>query len=287
MFCPNCGQQVQDDANFCPACGTSLTSAFQAAKQQISVQQPVVSQPVVSVKPVVPVYTSVPVSQAYSTSAPNDYLVILLDVGNCTKTAARDIFEEVLGYNTSQARKLTDNCPIEIARNLTHEQALYICQLLTEYEMSVAVGNSHGYVDMEHYATASVFTKNGTLLQKVNKVFATLTTINRVTTFVRWSRNDPFRFVFRPRYTRVRPPVYARKTPRPAPVASPRVMTPMPAGRHPLAHKPAPIHSKPVSPIGMPKPASGTRKPSASKPAQKKPGGKRGPGGFGGFGGLW
>lgn len=284
MFCPHCGQQVQNDANFCPACGTSLTLAFKAANHTGSVQQPVASQSVVS-QPAIPVYSSVPVTTVYSASVPNDYLIILLDVGNCTKTAARDIFEEVLGYNASQARKLTDNCPIEIARNLTHEQALCICQLLTEYEMSVAVGNSQGYVDMEHYATASVFTKNGTLLQKVNKVFTTLTDINRVTTFVRWSKSDPFRFIFRPRYTRVRPPVYARKTPRPAPVHLPRMMIPVPGGKPPLPCKP--VHSKPASPLASPKPGPGTKKSSVSKPVQKKPGGKRGPGGFGGLGGLW
>lgn len=286
MFCPHCGQQVRDDINFCPACGTMLSMIETApVSQPVVIQHPVsYDQQVISVQPAVSAYNTTPVVQTYQNALPNDYLIILLDVGNCTKTAARDIFEEVLGYTVTQARKLTDNCPIELARNLNHEQALYICQLLTEYGMSVAVGNSQGYVDMGHYATSSVFTKSGTLLQKVGKVFATLTTLNQVNTFISWNRSDPYRFVFRPHYDRVKPPVYARSTPRASvhPGLSHMLFSPFipqkPAGRTAGPSKSS-SRSKPASS----KPSSRSKKSSAAKPSQKKTGG-RGPGGFGG---LW
>ncbi|MBO2516205.1 MAG: hypothetical protein CW338_02870 [Clostridiales bacterium] len=282
MFCPHCGQQVQEGTNFCPACGTSLNQIFQSADIQpvVSPQPVIVSQPVVTT-------INAPVVQTFQSANPNDYIVILLDVGNCTKTAARDIFEELLGYTVTQARKLTDNCPIQLACCLSHEQALYICQLLTEYGMSVAVANSQGYIDINRYATSSVFTKSGTLLQKVNKVLATLNAVNQVKTFVRWSMNDPYRFVFRPHYDRIRPPVYARKTPRPAAPAlrGPEAVPPLPRARTTSSSK-ASSSSRLPNAIGK---SPAARKPGNSSDRNrsgKGPGG-RGPGGFGGFGGLF
>lgn len=287
MFCPHCGQQVQDDANFCPSCGTMLTIAESGIQYQSQAAQMPSSIPVQPV-PVPPACNTAPVVQAYRNAVPNDYLIILLDVGNCTKTAARDIFEEVLGYTVTQARKLTDNCPIELVHNLTHDQTLYICQLLTEYGMSVAVGNSQGYVDMGLYATSSVFTKSGTLLQKVGKVLATLTSLNRVSTFISWNRSDPYRFVFRPHYDRVKPSAYARTTPRTTtrPVPTPGLFSPFmmlkPASRTSSSPKSS---SRTKTSVSKTSPSSAkTKKTSSAKSSQKKTGG-HGNGGFGG--GLW
>ncbi len=44
MFCPNCGQNNLDEAQFCTSCGTALNQ--QSAPQQQAPQQPVYQQPV-------------------------------------------------------------------------------------------------------------------------------------------------------------------------------------------------------------------------------------------------
>ncbi|MBR4586665.1 MAG: zinc ribbon domain-containing protein [Bacteroidales bacterium] len=43
-FCPNCGAQIPDNANFCPSCGTHFGAAPQSPYQQ-PYQQPQYQQP--------------------------------------------------------------------------------------------------------------------------------------------------------------------------------------------------------------------------------------------------
>ena len=43
-FCPNCGAQIHDNANFCPSCGTRFGAAPQSPYQQ-PYQQPQYQQP--------------------------------------------------------------------------------------------------------------------------------------------------------------------------------------------------------------------------------------------------
>ena len=43
-FCPNCGAQIPDNANFCPSCGTRFGAAPQSPYQQ-PYQQPQYQQP--------------------------------------------------------------------------------------------------------------------------------------------------------------------------------------------------------------------------------------------------
>lgn len=51
MFCPNCGTQVQDGANFCPSCGSTLSMPTPAAPQAQPIPQ---AQPVPQSEPFAP-----------------------------------------------------------------------------------------------------------------------------------------------------------------------------------------------------------------------------------------
>lgn len=44
-YCPNCGAQLPDNANFCPACGTRSGASQQPQYQQPQYQQQPIQQP--------------------------------------------------------------------------------------------------------------------------------------------------------------------------------------------------------------------------------------------------
>lgn len=45
MYCKNCGAQIEDNANFCPACGANQGQPVQYVEQQPVYQQQVYQQP--------------------------------------------------------------------------------------------------------------------------------------------------------------------------------------------------------------------------------------------------
>ena len=193
MFCSNCGQQIPEGARFCPNCG-----------QEVAVVTPV--------------------SQVIDTAA--DYSLVLLGCGTCNTATARDLISDLLGYTDAQAAELIRSVPVEIACSLNAQQVMVLSQALTEYGLQVSIRNAKGYVDFNASATSSVFNENGSILQNVMDVLGTLTLANRVRKIARWTIDDPFRFIFAPRYRRPAPPRYARhfrrptvvrRTPKPAP----------------------------------------------------------------------
>lgn len=58
MFCKNCGLQIEDGVNFCPACGANQNQPVQYVEQQPVYQQPVYQQPIYQQPPVINVVTT-------------------------------------------------------------------------------------------------------------------------------------------------------------------------------------------------------------------------------------
>jgi len=178
-FCPNCGTQINSAVNFCPNCGANISNL--AGSLQTNT-------------------VAVPPANAV-------YRVILVDKGDCTKALSKDVLRDLLGYTLSSAGTLIDAAPVEIARNLTRQQAVYIAQVLTDYGMNAAIcDNKNSYVDFNRYATGSVFNSTGSFLSDAAEVLGTLTAINQVSDIVRWAQPNLFSFLFRPSSKRTPPP---------------------------------------------------------------------------------
>lgn len=185
-FCPNCGQRVEESMRFCPSCGSALTT--DAVHGTVT-------------------------DDAYQTNASsnvgtqgNDYRLVLISCGTCAVSTAQELLQNVLGYTASEASTLTRQVPIEIAQSLSFQQALDISRMFTEYGMQIAVYNSSGYVNMNQYATSSVFNSDGSILKTVAVSLAALTAVNRVKHFLRWTIPNPLRFLFTPNYRYGAPP---------------------------------------------------------------------------------
>ena len=263
-FCPYCGTQVTAEMSFCPNCGKQLAAvpaAGPAPAPAATVQTPVyiVQAPAGSYPAYVPGYQ--PPVTAYQAPVRADYGVLLIGLGTCTRTVAREVLEDLLGYSTAQTRKIVECMPTEIAVGLNAQQACTLAQALTEYGMTVSIRNGDGYVDMTQTAVSSVFDDEGNLLSYAMGVLSTMTMANRQNTFVQWL--DTNYFVFAPAYRRPRPVRhvrYRRRTP-PAPAQTATLMKKPP-------QKPLP---KPKLP-GVPK-TPGAQGFRADSHKEEKPGG--------------
>lgn len=219
-FCPNCGAQLLEGAKFCHVCGAKVANMLYSTVQN-------------------PVYTT------YDTTK-NDYRIVMLQRGSCTKTNARDLLMDIFGYTTAESNIILDSLPMEIACNLTFQQAVYAAQALTEYGIEVSVLNSDGYTDINRYAGSSVYNSNGSFLSSVLSVLGTLTVANRLRSLTRWNR--PVSYTFRPAYVRQAPPEYVRhKIRNPEPPAPPRPIirhTPPVRRDEPLRHATGPANPR-------------------------------------------
>lgn len=206
-----------------------------------------------------------------------DYKIILLGRGTCRINDAAELLEDILGYSAVQAKGLIRVAPAEIACSLSLTQAQYIAQALTEYGMQVSVANEAGtYIDLDHFATSSVFDIQGNFLPAVAGVLALLGAANRVHHVAHW-RRGPVPPLFSLRYRRPAPPPHFRRPPvhhapkRPAAQGWGRMAAPKAPPRAP--HSPGPAGPRatggPHGPGGR-GPGGGGRGPG---------GGSRGPGG--------
>ncbi len=218
-YCPNCGVQLLEGAKFCHYCGTKVmvTNFYN------TVQNPVYS--------------------TYDTTK-NDYRIVMIRRGTCSKTNARELLMDIFGYTTPEANTILDSLPMEIACNLTFQQAVYAAQALTEYGIELSVLNSDGYTDINRYAGSSVYNNNGSFLSNVLSVLGTLTVANRLRNLTQWNR--PVSYTFRPSYVRQTPPEYIRHKirPEPEPPVPPR---PIMRRDEPLHHAVNPNHNRPSS----------------------------------------
>lgn len=248
-FCTNCGQPLTVGARFCSNCGAAVAVSAVDTRQ--------------------------------------DYRIILISRGTCSRAVAVDILGDLLGYTDADAARIIDNAPMETAVQLTAIQAQYLAQALSEYGLEVAVFNDNGYVNLDAAATGTVYDSDGAFLANVAAVLAGLTIGNRVSRYDRWTRPAPV--VFRPVYRRPAPlPVYRRRRPAPAPIPPRRVMpvpgpvprpAPAPVRPAPVRPAPAPVRPAPARPApGAVRPAPAPARPAGPGPRPAGPARPAGPG---------
>ena len=260
-YCPNCGKLIADSANFCQYCGADVANVL------------------ISEEP---------------DDLDTGYRVVVFSRGSCTAKTAREVLADLLGYTLSTAKELLDECPVEVADELSELQALTIAQALAEYGMEVTVvDESDSYIDLSPYATSSLFDAQGVLLANALATLSTLTAANRVHRYRRYRKPSLLSLLFKPNYI-MKPPVHQRrtihrqpaqdrrisiqnqpgKTPRVSPYQTPANNKPKQNNSSmPSATQNKPDHNasmKPGNTQNQNKPASGNSKPAQNnnKPAQ-------------------
>ena len=118
------------------------------------------------------------------------YSIVLGSLGNCTKAAAGDLLEDLLGYTDEEAAELLSVIPALAAQKLTYQQAQYVAQAMTEYGMEVSIRNGEQYVEADEKNTSSIFNEAGSLIANAVAVLATLSAVNRMRDFRRYDRID-------------------------------------------------------------------------------------------------
>ena len=191
MYCPYCGNEVTSAMSYCPYCGAELVSGTGTALTLSSAK------------------------------AGGEYRLILVSRGTSTQTKTIDLLTDLLGYTETMAEDLYENAPVEIAKGLSAEQAKCLAQAFTEYGIEVSVCDPYGTVTLQNSSGTSLFSSDGNLLASAAAILATITALNRVNSFRRYSRPSLlerlFRLAFRPkeppRHIRRRIPKYIHEEP--------------------------------------------------------------------------
>jgi len=190
MYCPYCGNEVNESMSFCPYCGKALSTTVVSTSTTTDLSSLSLSSKAVDVG--------------------GDYSVVLVSQGDCSKSYAADLLEDLLNYSESQSEKLIDKMPTEIAQELSYEQAQAVAQVLTEYGLKVAIYDSDDYVTTSTATTAAV-QEDGSLAEKVLSILGTISLANQVKKIVKWSKPRPVEYVYRPSYRWYYPPVHTRR----------------------------------------------------------------------------
>ena len=163
IYCEYCGAQLLDGAKFCTNCGAPAPKTDETGHDRQTVVE-----------------------------GEGTYSIVLGSLENCTKAAAGDLLEGLLGYSDEEAEQLLNVLPALAAQNLTYEQAQYVAQAMTEYGMQVSIRSGEQYVEADEQSASgsSLFDEAGELLAKAAAVFATLSAINRMRDFRRYDRID-------------------------------------------------------------------------------------------------
>ena len=194
MYCPNCGAQLNENANFCSYCGSALKE------------------------------TSTAVSVINSSA---EYQIILVSKGSCSTSTLKDLLADVFGCTSVQAASLISSIPVQIAQNLSEEEASVIAQMFSEYGAEVTIlDENQTYVDLSRNASSSIISSDGSLLAKAAAVIGALTIANRVTSYTPIRKPSLFERIFRPLFQPKPPKRYV-------PVRQPA---------KPMIHEPKPVY---------------------------------------------
>ena len=183
MYCKNCGAEVTG-GNFCQYCGQPLTETTTS----ISLLNKAVS----------------------TAKLDNQYSLILVSCGTCSKTMTGDLLEDIFGYTDAESTTLVNMAPVAVGERLTINEAQTVAQLLSEYGVQVSVTNQQDqYVDLSSKATRSVFDNNGNLLASAAAIIGALTVSNRIRSYRRFHKPSLLERLFHLAY-KPAPPVYRR-----------------------------------------------------------------------------
>ena len=183
MYCKNCGAEITG-GNFCSYCGHALTEAT----------------PSVSL-----------LNKAVSTANDNNqYSLVLVSCGTCSKVMTGDLLEDIFGYTDAESTNLVNMAPVVVGERLNASEARTVAQLLTEYGVQVSITNQQDqYVDMTSNATASIFDTAGNLLAGAASIIGALTVSNRIRSYRRYKKPSLLERIFHIGY-QPKPPAYQR-----------------------------------------------------------------------------
>ncbi len=181
MYCPYCGNQLNEGVNFCPNCGAPVE-----ATQTISIT---------------------------ANQAEGNYRLILISRGTCTKAATVELLEDLLGYSETIAAQLYANMPVEIAEGLTEPQARYTAQAFAEYGVSVSIYDQYDeYVELQAASDTSVYNSDGSLITAALAVLAGITAVNRVNSFRKYKKPGILERLFKLAFQPKQKPVHVRRS---------------------------------------------------------------------------
>ncbi len=183
MYCKNCGAEI-NGGNFCSFCGQAVTEAT----------------PSLSL-----------INKAVSVASLDDqYSLVLISCGSCSRITTGDLLEDVFGYTDAESTNLVNMAPVVVGERMSADEAGTVAQLLTEYGVQVSIVNQDDqYVDLTSKANTSVFDSAGNLLSGIASVIGALTVSNRIRTYRRFKKPSLLERLFHIGYE-PKPPVYRR-----------------------------------------------------------------------------
>ncbi|MBQ9036716.1 MAG: zinc ribbon domain-containing protein [Erysipelotrichaceae bacterium] len=172
-YCSYCGSVVSDDARYCSNCGKPVNKTV--VETLSTVNEPL--------------------------DLDEGYRVVLFSKGTCTKSVAKEVLMDLLGYSSSTVLDLLNQVPVEIADELNYNQATVIAQALAEYGMEVTiVDEDDKYISVATNKLSSVFDSTGALVAGALATLATLTAANRVHRYRKYRKPSLLSMLFKPLY---------------------------------------------------------------------------------------
>ena len=173
-FCPSCGHKLISDVKFCPECG------YKIAQDEV-------------------IMNNTAVYDEEVLDENGTYKLVLVSCGTCNPSLVADLLIDTYGYTSNRAIKLVEYVPVEIAKNLTARQAAYSAQVFTEYGAEVSiVTEDNDYADLTtNVSSKSLFNLDGSLVATAAAVLATLSAVNRVTTYKKVKKPSLLTRIFR------------------------------------------------------------------------------------------
>ena len=187
-YCPYCGTEVTEEMSFCPNCGASLNLEVRSYKMANTIA-----------------------------SNNGDYRVYITSLGNVSASNVIDLLEDTLGYTTVSATNLVNNIPVQIAGNLSLQQAAVIAQAFEEYGVELSVTNGEEETDISaQTSSSSLFNSDGSFLASAAVVLATISAANRLRSLNKPKKPGLLSRIFHSLFSANRkPPVHVRRTIRP------------------------------------------------------------------------